>query len=236
MSLRKRSYSSSSNAPQGFNKATRMVGGRVLTYRPSAPLRGSSRWLAAQRGASRETGYVDFAAAAFNASTTGTISLIATVPQGASVNQRVGKKIMLKSIQVRGQSISGTTTAVADCAMIIVYDRRPTGALPAITDILDSANSSAFNNDANAGRFQILKRVDYTHTGNSATPATGGEIVDMATFLSCKGLMTVYKAAATGAIADIEQGALYCVTVGSNVAGTTAPVLTLGFRTRFVDV
>jgi len=184
----------------------------------------------------REPGYVDLAASAFNFSTTGTIALIATVPQGVSVNQRVGKKIIWKSIQIRGQSISGTTTTVADCAMIIVYDRRPTGALPAITDILDSANSSAFNNDANSGRFQILKRLDFCHSGNSTTPTTGAEIIDLASFTKLKGQKGVFKVAATGAIADYEEGALYCVTVGSNVAGTTAPQGTIAFRTRFLDV
>jgi len=233
----KRSYS---GRPQGYNKSARMVGGRLLTYRAALPVRGSSRYnrmMMNRRGVSSpETGFVDLAATGYNFSTTGSIALIATIAQGASVNQRVGKKIVLKSLQVRGQSISGTTTTVADCALVIVYDRRPTGSLPAISDVLVSADSTAFNNDANSGRFQILKRVDFCHTGNSTTPATGGEIRDMAMWLSLKDLPVAYKAAGTGAIGDIEQGALYLITVGSNVAGTTAPQGTLAFRTRFLDV
>ena len=43
---------------------------------------------------------------------------------------------------------------------MIVYDKRPTGALPTVSDILVSASSSAMNNDANTGRFSILKRHD----------------------------------------------------------------------------
>jgi len=225
-----------SSAPQGYNKATRMVGGRVLTYRPSAPVRGSSRWLAAQRSRSGETGFVDTGSGTYNFNTTGTINLIATIAQGASVNQRVGKKIALKSVQIRGNSQTGTTTTAADCALMLVYDRRPTGVLPAITDILTSADTQAFNNDANSGRFQILMRRDWVHTGNITTPATGNEFVDRSEFISLKGLPTVYKAAGTGAIADIEQGALYAVSVGSNGAGTAAPFGTLNFRTRFVDI
>jgi len=224
----------------GYNKSRRTVGGRTLSYRPAMPVRGSSRWNAMMLNrravASPETGFVDLGSTAYNFSTTGTINLIATIAQGASVNQRVGKKIALKSVQIRGSSSSGTTTTGADCALLLVYDRRPTGALPSITDILTAVDTNAFNNDANSGRFQIIMRKDWVHTGNITTPATGNEIKDHSNYVPLKGLPCVYKAAGTGAIGDIEQGALYAVAVGSNVAGTTAPTGSLNFRTRFVDV
>lgn len=186
--------------------------------------------------ASRETGYVDLAAAAYAADTTGSCTLIATVAQGASVNQRVGKKILWKSMQIRGQVITGATCTVAGAAYLVVYDKRPTGSLPAITDILVTANSNSFNNDANSGRFKILRRVDCELSGNSTTPATGNEVKDINLYLDLKGLNGVFKAAATGAIGDIEEGALYFVTVGDTAAGATAISIQAGFRTRFVDV
>lgn len=186
--------------------------------------------------ASQESGFVDLANAAYAADTTGTITLIATVPQGASVNQRVGKKIIWKSLQIKGNVQAGTATTIADAVLLIVYDRRPTGSLPSITDVLVSANSSAFNNDANSGRFRIVRRFSNTLTGNSTTPATGMESVDMDEFVSLKGLQGVFKAAGTGAIGDIEEGALYAITVGSVAAGTTAAVVAVAYRTRFIDV
>lgn len=186
--------------------------------------------------ASKDTGFVDLASGAYAFDTTGTIVLLATVAQGASVNQRIGKKAMWKSLQCRGTLNSGTTTTIADGAFLVVYDRRPTGSLPAITDILVTANSTSFNNDANSGRFQILKRVDFVHTGNSTTPATGGECIDGSFFLDLKNKPVVFKAAGTGAIGDIEEGALYFVSVGATVPGTAASVGTLAFRTRFQDV
>lgn len=190
---------------------------------------------------SKETGFVDLAAATYALDTTGTVTLIATVAQGASVNQRVGKKIRLKSLQCRGQMFNGTTATSNDVAYMIVYDRRPTGSLPAVTDILDTASAISMNNDANSGRFSILKRCDGLLIGNQtvqaaiANYATDNSVQPADWFLNLKNLQTVYKAAATGAIADIEQGALYLVTVGSNVAGTTAATLQVGFRTRFWD-
>lgn len=186
--------------------------------------------------ASRETGFVDLASAGYAFSTTGSITLLATVPQGASVSQRVGKKVLYKSLQCRGSYQAGDTGTVADIAYLIVYDKRPTGSLPAITDILVTANSNAFNNDANSGRFKILKRCDDVLTGNNLTPATGNEARDASFYLKLRGLPLTFKAAGTGAIGDIEEGALYLVTVGAQAAGTTAAGMTAGFRVRYVDV
>lgn len=210
----------------------------VKTYFSGAQARGSARGPTIRRAiANKETGFVDLAVANYPMDTTGSVTLIATVAQGASVNQRIGKKALWKSLQARGQSFNGTTATINDVAYIIVYDRRPTGALPSVTDILVSANAVAFNNDANSGRFKILKRVDQILCGNNA--AAANQLENMAKsedfFLDLKGLQVCYKAAGTGAIADIEQGALYLVTVGSAAAGTAAATLAISFRTRFVD-
>ena len=86
---------------------------------PAAIGRGLNR-----RGvASKESGFVDLAYASYPCNTTGSITLIATIAQGASVNQRVGKKVNLKSLQIRGVAINDTAATVNDCAVIIVYDR-----------------------------------------------------------------------------------------------------------------
>ena len=236
MSTKKRSYS---NGPQGYNKSTRMVGGRMLTYRPAAPVVGSSRWLAAQRSRqSAETGYVDLASASYALDTTGSITQLNVVAQGAAVTQRVGKKIVMKGLQFRGLMQNGSTAAANDVAFMIVYDKRPTGVLPAITDILNSVAAQAMNNDANAGRFSILKRVDEVLIGNLTAAAnyTEAAVKSCDYWLDLKSRGTTYKAAATGAIADVEEGALYLVTVGGTAAGTAAATLTGTFRLRFLDV
>jgi hypothetical protein len=55
-------------------------------------------------------------------------------------------------------------------------------------------------------------------------------------WLDLKNLPVVYKAATTGAINDIEEGALYLVTVGNIAAGTAAANTSSAFRLRFKDV
>jgi len=185
--------------------------------------------------AAKETGFVDTASNTYNFDTTGSIVLLNTVAQGPSVNQRVGKKILLKSLQMHGLALQNNASTINDIAMLIVYDKRPVGALPAITDILNTANSSSFNNDANSGRFRILKRVDMTLTGNAVTPATGGEAMSADFYLNLRDLPTTYKATGSGTIGDQEEGSLLLVTVGSQTAGTAAATLNAGFRCRFLD-
>ncbi len=189
-------------------------------------------------GAGRDAGYVDLALATYAMNTTGSITLLATVAQGTTINERVGKKAVWKSLQCRGSISNDTAALVTDVAFLVVYDRRPTGSLPAITDVLETARSNSFNNTQNEGRFRILKRVDHTLVGNSATAgqSTAMTAVNADFFLDLKSAKIVYKAAGTGAIGDIEEGALYFITVGDIVAGTADANMTVAFRTRFVDI
>lgn len=213
----------------------RLAGGLTVNARQKSAL---ARMVAA----SKETGYVDVAATNYALDLTGSVTLLNTVPQGAAVTQRVGKKIIMKGLQCRGFMANGSTATVNDVAFMIVYDKRPTGALPAITDILVSATATSMNNDANAGRFRILKRVDEILIGNQsvagavANYATDCSVKSCDWWLDLKSAPVTYKAAGTGAIADIEEGALYLVTVGSTAAGTAAASLGVGFRMRFLDV
>lgn len=191
---------------------------------------------AAQRKYSTsEVNYVDLPAANYECSTTGSITLLATIPQGVSVNQRIGKKAVYKSLLLRGLLKAGTTGTVGDSAVIVIYDKRPSGVLPAITDILTSISSTAFMNDNNTGRFEVIRRIDHILLGNSTTIASGLEAVNIDMYIRLNKRPITFEALGTGAIADIDMGALYLVTVGTGATGTTAPVLAVSARTRFSE-
>ena len=236
----------SSNAKRGYAvggtaKRARKGTYTVLGYdRSRGGLTANARQKSALRllAASKETGYIDMAAADYVLDTTGSVTLLNTVPQGAAVTQRVGKKIVMKGLQCRGNLQNGSTANSNDVAFMIVYDKRPTGALPTVSDILVSASSSAMNNDANTGRFIILKRHDDILIGNLTAAAnwTEATVKSCDWWLDLKSKPVVYKAAGTGAIGDIEEGALYLVTVGQVAAGTAAAAARLAFRLRFLDV
>jgi len=182
-----------------------------------------------------ESNYVDLASASYACDTTGSLTLMATIPQGASVNQRIGKQANYKSALIRGSLTAGTTGTTADTTWMVVYDKRPTGALPLITAILTSISPRAFMNDDNTGRFEVVRRSDQVIIGNSTTPTTGGEQINIDVYIPLKGRPVTFESAGTGAIGDIDMGALYFVTFGDRAAGTAAPSLNAAFRVRYSD-
>ena len=176
--------------------------------------------------------YVDLATAAYNTDTTGTLTLIATIPTGATQTTRVGKKVVLDSLQIRGRFIYGATpgTSLPKALLLIVYDRRPTGVLPAITDVLAAVSSFAFNNDDNSNRFKIIRRIDRMLCASNVAGCTSDLLIEEFIRLN---KYAEYKSLGTGAIADIEEGALYAITASDIAAGAAAGTLSVAYRTRF---
>jgi len=208
---------------------------QIETNRAAATLRRAAAMqrLPLQRASPQEKNYDDLTNTGYVCDTTGTVTLVNSIAQGAGVNERIGKKAMLRSLQIRGHLVAAAAGTVIKASILIVYDKRPTGSLPAITDILVTASSFSFNNDNNSGRFQILRRMDFEVIGNNTTPTTGREAFAIDEFIKINRPI-VFKSAGTGAIGDIEEGAVYAVTVGS--AATNAPTAALGYRTRFTEV
>lgn len=224
------------SAGHGSRRSRNYTSGRKARYhKPHS--KASSR---PSKGYCAGTGYVDLPEDLYVMADTTTIDLITIVPQGAATSERVGKRIALKSLQMRGQIHASSTSGVKwnVGAYMIVYDRRPTGNLPSVTDILSGAASpNSFNNDDNTSRFRILKRVDVTIAGNLLNDNNADMLQDASFYLPLKGLPVVFKNAGTGAIGDIEVGALYLVTTGEPAGGTNGnPYLSAAFRTRYTDV
>lgn len=94
-------------------------------------------------------------------STTGTLTTsLNLIPQGVSPSERVGRKVVLTAVQLRGQlSLTNTSTPTntADRVRIILYwDKQANGAAATATDILSTASIDSFNNLTNSSRFVIL--------------------------------------------------------------------------------
>lgn len=185
------------------------------------------------RSSTKELGYVDGVINTGNVNTTGHIQLLNVIPNGTSGSSRIGKKVALKYIQFRGIMAPGTTMNNAcSGAFLLVYDVRPGGTLPAITDILNAVTPFAMNNDSNNGRFKILHREDFTLAGDAASP-TSTTYVNMARFKKIPKKVE-YGNAGTGTIGDITLGGLYAVFVGDQ-AGTAGATAYMTFRLRYMD-
>jgi len=215
--------------------AMRAAGGTRYTYR-TVPRALPMRYGGYRTPAGRlERKFVDTAVATYEMDTTGSVALIATVPQGAGESQRIGREINLHSLQIHGTVQAKTTTTLAAGRFLVVWDKQPNAALAAITDILNTANYYSFLNDQNKKRFKILMNRPFTFSGNSTTPASGNEVQVIDDYIKLKRRQTTYGTVGTGAIGDIKTGALLFVVAGNTAAGTAACTAVCGFRTRFID-
>ena len=103
----------------------------------------------------------------FNRPNAGLVSLLNGVQTGTGFFNRIGSRIEMKSLRIRGFIYYALTSIQDQIRMIIVYDRQPTGALPAPTVILQTRDqagaatnpgSSEINLD-NRDRFTILRDI-----------------------------------------------------------------------------
>lgn len=183
--------------------------------------------------------FKDLAAATYACDTTGSLTLIPDlIAQANTEGGRSGDQIILKSVWFKGRFVVSATTTVVDAVAYIVWDKTPNKALPAITAIFNTVSSNSFPLDSAKRRFTVLKKLTFMGTGNSATPATGGEIQDADFYLPLpKDLVVEYDSVVgvTGAIGEIISGGLYLVTMSNVAAGTAACSLIGGFRTRYLN-
>lgn len=185
----------------------------------------------------KETGYVDSAVTLDFLCYDGVVNVYhcSVIPEGSSVNQRVGKKVALKSIQIRGEFRSASSCVHNHCSALLVYDRRPTATLPAPTDILKNANSYAMNNDNNSGRFQIIRRWNQMVMGVPGINPKGAHV--FSEFVDLKGRKLIFKnTATTGAYNTVEEGALLMMCVGSAPTAATGGSWQIGYRLRYMDM
>lgn len=176
---------------------------------------------------------------------------------GAAANQRVGRKITIKSVQIRGEmqhrydwdtdNAANQDNAGFIGRLVLVWDRQPNKVAPIITDVMVSASGISLTNLDNRNRFQILwdkcwgspntfALAPSTHATTTNKQVSGGAIC----FKKYKklNLTTIYNSGNVGDITDINTGALYLVAM-STANNTNAPAEVCNFdlscRIRFIE-
>lgn len=160
------------------------------------------------------------------------ITEVNCITQGATVANRIGNKIMIKSIDMR-LSFSGIATTLATLRLMLIYDRQPNGAFPAITDILLSQPAGAAKalsglNIANKSRFQVIR-----DQWLDMDPASN--LIELVHWY-CKGRWESEFGANAGNIGDFRTGALLLVAFVA-AAGGAGPVTFMSSecRIRYYD-
>lgn len=148
------------------------------------------------------------------------LTQINVVPQGTTGNQRIGRKVQMKSLYLRTNY--GQSTRI-----LVVYDRASqngSAVAPLITDILTADNNLAHKNLNNGERFVTL--IDETvvfDTGTSPKYSESFRKIDLA---------AVYTAT-TGAAAELTTGGVWIMFSQPNIG---APTGNFYSRIRYTDV
>lgn len=148
--------------------------------------------------------------------------------QGTTVTTRIGNKVSIKDLTVRGliklTALEATGTSVR---VIFVYDRKPAGADAASSDVFTTDNqlNSGYNIlGASKGRFQIF--FDRTYSFSSVATQRSFKMYTQKTF------PIVYNGNA-GTVADLQRGNLLMMAMAE---GNAAAInVDFGWRIRFTD-
>lgn len=163
----------------------------------------------------------------------GQLQLLNGCFRGTDVTEHVGRRVCIKGIGVRGYiSVpAGAPTVGGEMLRaLIVYDRQPNGAAPAVADILQSAGSGvttncAYSNINNTKRFVVLaKKTWYLSQSMFGAAAGTISIVDtMDKTWDCwvskkkvKNLVCEFNAGSTGGVSDISTGSILLLTIGTS--------------------
>lgn len=199
-----------------------------------------------------EKKFFDIAPATYQINTTGSITLLCVPVPGTDYTNRIGRKIGIKSVYIRGivglsAALTTITTGVTAqgqlLRLIIFVDMQPNGAAPALADLLNNATANAQLNPNNRDRFRVIKdkqwafgRFQWDTTATQTYAMTSGNSVAQVKCFKRINLQTIFNAGTAGAIADINSGALYMCWVGDQAAGTdTAGAAVVSTRVRFYD-
>lgn len=168
---------------------------------------------------------------------------------GAAMNQRIGRKLTIKSVQFKGivqlelaATPTGAVTAESNhLRMILLYDKQPNGALPALTDVLTGGQTvnDLFNID-NRDRFSILKDKVWSFDPMIYDSANGGyawnrtcAYIKMYKKLN---LETIFNAGTAGTSADVNSGNLIVLWLCNTPNGIDKNVdIYVNSRVRYLD-
>lgn len=215
-------------------KRYRAASGAVVAVPAPMPIFGAPRRRVYKRRMPGESGEFKSKDTTINAAvidSTGSVNLINGIARGDDINERTGREIILKSIQINGRIRSTAATGVTQIGRVIcVYDRQTNGAAPAITDVLTSNSTTSARNLENRRRFKIL--MDKVFALSAA--GQSGEQQEFRFYRRLRHPVT-FNAGDAGTVADIASGSLYILTLGENAPGATAGSTTMVSRVRFQD-
>lgn len=191
---------------------------------------------------------------AFNNTTS--VTTLNALSTGANSYNRIGRKINLRSLQIRGyiyQNQAGAAPAPDVLRWALVYDKQTDGTAPTWAQVFTSidkgaatdTSTMAFRNLDNADRFIVLAEEFYkvdcpagaianNQPAHVASEANAKWFYSR--FIKLKNIPTQFTAASTGTVSDIQTGGLFFMTASDLSAANAQYATKFTTRIRYCDV
>lgn len=201
---------------------------------------------------------VDIARSSAALNTTVTFNLLNAIVPGSNQWNRIGRKVLMKSLTfnyaIQDTETPATAVPSNQLRALIVYDRQPNAAAPTYADIIQTVTAAGgtasdvmgFPNLSNQHRFKIIRDYqwkfgpslaqapaltgfpDHEYTGHKS-PLQQVDYIPL-------NLLEHFNTGTAGTVADITTGSLYLVTLGLSVAADDSISITYSARVRYYDV
>lgn len=163
---------------------------------------------------------------------------------GTGEQNRIGRKVTVKRIQIRGtlQNRSQEDPAMTSNKFrVIVYqDKQCNGAAATVTDILDSADVDSFRNLQNSQRFRILSDKFYVSNikgggqNSAGTKTWGEEYKHFKVFIKCN-IPLEFGTTSPPTIADLRSNNLGILAIVEEDQAANTPRIGYLTRLRYSD-
>jgi len=236
----------------GLIKATQLARFRALTANRRRPI-----GLPATRGfrplGLRGTGerkVIDIPVGSVDVNTTGSFTLLNGCEQGSDYTDRIGRKIFMKSLFIRGMvstqpSLAPTAPQSAPsqtARMVILIDSQPNGSTPIVTDLLNTASPFSQLNLNNRDRFRILADETFVFgpLASSNTATQSWAYADQQAALVERYIKlrheTIFNSGNAGTIGDITTGSILMFVAQDTGITVANPTLNFRARIRYTDI
>lgn len=160
------------------------------------------------------------------------------VPQGVEESQRIGRKITIKSIQLRGAlryAPGAGGTGGTSVTWYVVQDTQCNGAAAAILDVLTTnAMETGMINMANSTRFRILKKFTWNFQASAGVSAAfGTSVKTVQMYKKCD--IPVEFSSTTGAITEIRSNNIFLLAGNESANDDDLVTMTGTCRIRYSD-
>jgi len=166
------------------------------------------------------------------------------VALGTGPQNRIGRSILCKSLQLRGtlRFVPGATTrGTATVVMYVMLDTQANGANPAAADVFSQEAGGTFNmvtamiNLENAQRFKVLKKFRVTFNSQAGASAAYAQVTKNIDWYHKCNIPFDYDTTGTGgAIADMKSNHIFIVW-GADADADDLVEANLYTRIRFID-